>query len=242
MWDLLIYALIVVNIVVLILLLTREIKRGRECTSASLPLPPLIFMSGNGGASQGMEQLTALPAVPPLISDMNGEASFNARRPLPAASSLLFSLLFLAVGAAILGWGIHLTGQGLASRIWPTVTGKIISSNVKESMDSDNRLMYHAEVHYTYSVNGVTYANNKVSLMSASSSDRSFSNQIVARYPAGEITQVSYDPAQPKTAVLERGLNTSFLLLYGIGGVFIVTSLLFIYLAGKRRFTARPRF
>jgi hypothetical protein len=42
--------------------------------------------------------------------------------------------------------------------------------------------------------------------------------------------------------VLEPGPNTSFLLFYGIGGVFIVTSLLFIFQAGKRRFTARPRF
>ena len=60
--------------------------------------------------------------------------------------------------------------------------------------------------------------------------------------PAGKFVPVSYAPAQPKTAVLEPGLNASFLLLYAIGAVFILTSLLFITLAGRRRFNERPRF
>jgi hypothetical protein len=241
MWDFIIYGLIVVNIVVLLLLLTREIKLGRACTTnASLPSPS--NMPASGGTPQGIEHSTVLTPGPPLISDMNGETQFSTQKPLPAAGSLLFSLLFLTMGAAILGWGIHLTSQDLTSRTWPTAAGKIISSTVTESRDSEDHPIYQAEVHYFYSVNGVTYANNKVSFVSASSSDRSFSNRIVARYPAGKIAQVSYDPAQPKTAVLEPVLYTSFLLFYGIGGVFILTSLLFLYLAGRRRFNERPRF
>jgi hypothetical protein len=212
MWDFIIYGLIVVNIVVLLLLLTREIKLGRACTTnASLPSPS--NMPASGGTPQGIEHSTVLTPGPPLISDMNGETQFSTQKPLPAAGSLLFSLLFLT-----------------------------ISSPVTESRDSEDHPIYQAEVHYFYSVNGVTYANNKVSFVSASSSDRSFSNRIVARYPAGKIAQVSYDPAQPKTAVLEPVLYTSFLLFYGIGGVFILTSLLFLYLAGRRRFNERPRF
>jgi hypothetical protein len=129
---------------------------------------------------------------------------------------------FAAVGGLLagIGWFTHRRAQ--ASQAWPMVLGRVTHSGVRRSTDSDGGTSYEPDVRYMYDVGGRAFENRRLlfggTLNSGSSRG---AEKHAARYAAGSVVQVYYNPANPQDAVLERRSGiTRFMVLFG--GFFVV--------------------
>jgi hypothetical protein len=99
---------------------------------------------------------------------------------------------------------------------FPVISGKIISSSLREEThESENDMghrekshTWHPEIHYAYEVSGSTYQSTRYALIS----EPSFSNleqaeKFRSRFNTGDPVQVHYDPANPSNAYLDDKLN-----------------------------------
>lgn len=150
----------------------------------------------------------------------------------------IFGLIFLCVGIGCAYFGLKTVQNARASSDWPTVKGKIISSDVEQKRSTSgsgrkrkSSTTYHAEVYYEYAVNGVTQSSDRVSFGQYGSSNSGHAREIVNRYPAGSIVDVYYSEEKPEISVLEPGATWSSYMLLGFGCVFGLAGML-ICLAG----------
>jgi hypothetical protein len=122
------------------------------------------------------------------------------------------------------------TWQAREARSWPQVSGKVVTSvaelrEVRVSDDeredgyrTENRNF--ANVTYEYSVGGRKLRNNRISI------GEDLGNfqvaEKLAKYPAGSIVTVYYNPRHPDQAVLERDLPKGLWGCLGIGSAIVV--------------------
>jgi hypothetical protein len=94
---------------------------------------------------------------------------------------------------------------------WPSTTGKVIASRVESHKKSpgdsgydfhDTEVINEPLVEYEYRANGHKYRSRRVTIGEKTSGFEL--EAIFARYPVGADVRVYYDPANPRTAVLER--------------------------------------
>ena len=138
----------------------------------------------------------------------------------------IFPLIFLCVGGGILYTGIADLSNAYESTDWPDVPGKIKKSTVKTSHSSSSRggssTTYHADIIYTYSVNGKAYEGKTVAYGDYGSSSYSHAGEIVRRYPVGKTVRVYYKPDKPTETVLENGAKTQAFFMPGFGFIFFL--------------------
>lgn len=104
---------------------------------------------------------------------------------MSATGVRLFSSVFILVGGVIFYFGVKSLFSAKASRSWPTVQGKIISSSMDSKRSDKGGTTYHAEVLYEYNVSGQTQSSNDIAFGDYGSSDPSHARSIVNKYPAG---------------------------------------------------------
>jgi hypothetical protein len=121
---------------------------------------------------------------------------------------------FLAFSAWTLPLGLRTLRLGRAIEDWPSTPGEIVSSEVGErqgynAQNNYSFTYYEPKIHYTYAVDGVSYASQRVQ---AGMEDahrlalgKAAVSAIVARYPVGATPAVRYDPADPAVSTLEIG-------------------------------------
>ncbi len=144
---------------------------------------------------------------------------------------LFFSVSFLVAGGAISWWGWGILQNARQSESWPTTSGQIIYSDVRESRDNEGTTSYYADIEFTYVVGDQRYTADKVSFGEYGSGTRRHAADIVARYPQGMAVTVYYDPTAPETAVLEPGVTWSSYLVLIIGMTFVCFSLIMLPLS-----------
>ncbi len=131
--------------------------------------------------------------------------------------------LTFALVAAILigiGWINHRRAQ--ASQQWPMVLGRVTGARVEANPSDDGGPTYSPTIRYAYDVGGRMYTNARLAFGGVTNdSNPAVAQRAVARYPAGAIVQVYYNPANPQDAVLERRAGISRF-MFGLGGVFLV--------------------
>jgi hypothetical protein len=133
----------------------------------------------------------------------------------------------------ILYLGVKSLFEANASKSWPTVPGKIISSSVDSKSGDKGGTTYHAEVLYEYRAGGQTQSSHDVAFGAYGSSDPSHARSIVNKYPAGSDITVHYSPSNPSKAVLETGISGQAFFLPGFGAVFFCAGLgIFIFIPG----------
>ncbi len=140
----------------------------------------------------------------------------------------LFSSLFAFVGVIIFIFGVYDYKNAQASKDWPFVEGKIVSSAVYKSY-SNKKYMYEAKISFTYYLNNTPHTGNKVSFNDYKASYSSRAEDVVSRYPQGSVVRVYYNPQNPNESVLEPGLGfgSFFIVIVGVIFAFIGTTLLF---------------
>jgi hypothetical protein len=148
---------------------------------------------------------------------------------VPQLPPLVYAML-LAPLALILIAAIVKTWQAREARSWPQVPGKVVTSvaEVREVRVSDDERedgyrmesRNFANVTYEYSVAGKKLRNNRVSI------GEDLGNfevaETLAKYPAGAIVPVYYNPRHPNEAVLERDLPKGLWGCLGIGTVIVL--------------------
>ncbi|MDP2998696.1 MAG: DUF3592 domain-containing protein [Bryobacterales bacterium] len=150
--------------------------------------------------------------------------------PVMALGFRTFGLVFLLAGAAMLTAGLLRFKHALDSRSWPVTAGVIVyaaeHSNTSEVRDSDGErhsaTSYGAPLAYKFEVNGKTYFSNIRCFGALSGASKDWAQSILERYPTGARAPVSYDPADPNTAVLEPGVTSEAYWLPGAGAAFLL--------------------
>lgn len=175
--------------------------------------------------------------------------AWEGETPIPAADTppappRKFRWRNTAAGALCLVIALPTLGQGCwhawlahSSNSWPSTSGIVTSSTVKEAEENSShrsaKPAVAASVRYSYQVDGAIYHNDTVRFGNSFSA-RAFgtAEATVKRHPRGPAT-VYYDPQDPDNSVLEPGLHRGNLigptgagLLFAIlGGVVLCNGL-----------------
>ncbi len=126
--------------------------------------------------------------------------------------------IFWLIGAVFIIYGLYRLvrlylryHQVYASLGWPKVDGVVTNARVASSATSSstaNRRYYWAEIRYAYSASGAKFVGKFQVDTFNGSEDGAQKN--AARYPAGKIVKVRYNPKKPKefmTATDLRNVN-----------------------------------
>ncbi len=137
----------------------------------------------------------------------------------------LFFLIFLIIGLVALAGGYHFYQKSLAAKDWPTVDGKVMTSEISRTRSRSGRRrrsrnMYSADIVYEYSVDNIIYRSERVSFGDYRSSSPAHAREVVDNYPVGASVRVYFDPENPATAVLEPGTMGGLWIPFLTGGVF----------------------
>ena len=148
---------------------------------------------------------------------------------MPNLPWMVYAML-LAPLALVLIAAVVKTWQAREAKSWPETTGKVVTSvaEVREVKVSDDEReggyrteeRNFANVTYEYSVAGKKLRNNRVSI------GEDLGNfqvaETLAKYPAGSIVTVYYNPRHPDKAVLERDMPKGMWGCLGIGSAIVV--------------------
>jgi hypothetical protein len=119
-------------------------------------------------------------------------------------SAYLIPLACGVIGGGGLVQYIRCRCRASASARWPTVIGTITESRLAIENDRDGDETYRADIRFAYRVGERDYQGSTVKWgWTAIFALRSRAAAVLAKYPAGMKVTVHYDPAQPRTAVLE---------------------------------------
>ena len=148
---------------------------------------------------------------------------------MPDLPWFVYAMLLAPLGLILIA-AIVKTRQAREARSWPQVAGKVVTSvaEVREVRVSDDeseegyRLdsRNFANVTYEYSVAGRKLRNNRVSI-GEDLGNFQVAEQL-AKYPAGSIVTVYYNPRHPDQAVLERDLPKGLWGCLGIGTAIVL--------------------
>ena len=146
----------------------------------------------------------------------------------------LLSLVFIGIGAAILGYALRMGSKARDSLSWPSIEGEISHSAVLYQTETSSvqgaHATYKADIAYRYKVRGRNYSSARISLLDLASSPGR-AEQIVNRYPDQSKVDVYYNPADPADAVLEPGVSSGLPFLYCVGGLFAVGGVFFLLMS-----------
>jgi hypothetical protein len=148
---------------------------------------------------------------------------------VPKLPWLVYAMLLAPLGLILIAAAVK-TWQAREARSWPQTSGKVLSSvaEVRDVRVSDDdredgyRLEQHnfANVVYEYSVGGRKVSGNRISI-GEDTGDFQVAEKL-AKYPAGSIVTVYYNPRHPEQAVLERDLPKGMWGCLGIGSAIVL--------------------
>lgn len=142
-------------------------------------------------------------------------------------------LCAFATGLCVFGWGVRETMNGIASRGWPTVEGRIESVSVTEDLNSEysSSPVWKVRFVYGYEVEGRQFRGVRRSYDGGSKAghdgDSNASSGFLAQHQEGHGVLVRYNPRHPEDSVLEPGLQASSLFIM-TAGVFMLCVVSFI--------------
>jgi uncharacterized protein DUF3592 len=148
---------------------------------------------------------------------------------LPDLPWFVYAMLLAPLGL-LLAVAVYKSLQVRAAREWPSVTGTVAVSKAEvrkvKVIDSDRAKGHRfeernfADIVYEYSVAGRKLRNNRVSI----GEDRGNFQvaETIAKYPAGAVVTVYYNPLHPDQAVLERDLPKGMWGCLGIGTAIVL--------------------
>jgi hypothetical protein len=120
--------------------------------------------------------------------------------------------------------GYYLTQLDKKSSSWPKTSGYIIHSSVSEKIDDENdKITYHPEIVFSYSVYGKKYTSDKRGIaIRTDFHDKLSADSIANLYTEGSLVTVHYNPNKHSFAVLETGSGKlHFLVIMGYSFFFM---------------------
>lgn len=131
------------------------------------------------------------------------------------------------VGAATIALGLRQSARGKETRSWTRTQGRVAAAYVEEipAPAEEGGTHYRPVVRYTYEARGRAHASEQVSVgvsPVSTSTDRDEARRAVDPFPAGREVDVWFDPADPRQAVLVRGVPRSQVVIAVVIGVALV--------------------
>ena len=138
------------------------------------------------------------------------------------------------LGVAILLYAWRCFVRAEASTAWRPVEARIVTAEVTSELSNttagslNNAALrsiryFYPRVSYQYDVEGLTYTSDRIILVNVNYSQAE-AQALVARYPAGSRATALVDPGDPRTAVLEPGVENKgqYAVPAIVGAVFLV--------------------
>jgi hypothetical protein len=154
-----------------------------------------------------------------------------------------FPCVVLLVAAGLFGLGVFFFWGGLVSRAWPTVQGRIDSSQTVEHStpnadEAGSQTSYAATITYFYALSPDPYAKRyfaqRVFFGFGAFGTRPQADAVTSRYAENQTVLVHYHPRRPGFAVLEPGVQAwSVAACFVSGGV--VLAFAWMLTSGRRR-------
>lgn len=117
-----------------------------------------------------------------------------------------FALFWTAIVGCFDGMLVYSAYKCFRSRDYVAVPGTILTSEVKESSDSEGT-SYKAEIRYRYEVKGQGYEGDRLFAGTPFSAGRRPAQRWVETYPAGKTVTAYVNPADANEAILQRGFH-----------------------------------
>ena len=126
------------------------------------------------------------------------------------------SIALLLAAVFVYYWRVRTYNKAALRAKFPTVTGSVVSSVVREEVQEDNdkdagysrTVSYVPVIRYSYSVEGRPYENDRYSVLDQpASSSRSLAQAIADRYPHGSAVTVHYNPDSPGDSFLDNKMD-----------------------------------
>jgi hypothetical protein len=146
-------------------------------------------------------------------------------------------LFLIALGLCHYRYRARVRARALATLAWPRAPGRVtaswIGNTTKPGGGDFPTVAYEPQVSYSYEVAGTTYHGVRISFADPVDANKKRVADLVARYPAGAVVQVAYDPANPNESVLEQSLrgtspinfNVITLVAFGVTAIVLLFSL-----------------
>lgn len=149
-----------------------------------------------------------------------------------------YGLFFVGLGLLVLRWSLSAIVRSRRSRSWPSVLGRIISSEVRRA--ETPRLTTHwPDVRYEYKVNGTLYRSETIAFGQNGDGKLDMAGAVVAQYASGREVKVFYDPKSPKVSCLKTELMTNGIYIAVFVGMLCVSGGLFFALVSPLVFAAK---
>jgi hypothetical protein len=163
-----------------------------------------------------------------------------------AACGLAIGLVVL-FGLFLFVKGLRNVQQAVASEKWPTTPGLVVSSETTRDVSPETRksrasVTFDTKTVIRYAVSGREYTTDILHFgQTLGSGDKSDAALQRLRYPAGKEVTVSYNPANPATAVMKPGLHGAAFWLPGAGLAFLLPAVLCLFLGPTMMRTLTPK-
>ena len=157
---------------------------------------------------------------------------------------MLVLLIPVLIGTGLFVLAMVSLRRAKDSAFWRNTNGEIISAKIEKSESQSsghgNEFRYTPKISYTYTLNDQDFISGRIKIMNDYSSNSLEAVQkIILKYRPGSEVIVYYDPANPKRAVLEKGVSTeiyillAFSILILLGSLFLANHLGYINIVTK---------
>lgn len=142
------------------------------------------------------------------------------------------SVIVSVLALVFLGIAVWLWRTGQVRRRWPSVRGTVIAGRIRRDVSGDGddeTVTYVPMVEYRYEINSRSYTSSGIGFVEAACGSSGRAEKVLARYPAGAVVEVHYNPAKPGEAFLEFS-NILAYLFAGVGGVILAVAVILAFL------------
>lgn len=139
------------------------------------------------------------------------------------------ALVLVVLGAMLVVLDRHEAAVAASMRSWPSTTGTVASSGLRDERQQDGRWAQYAETTFRYEVDGRSYDFTSSEFAGWGTSG----HEHLLRYHANEPVRVFYDPADPSQGSLTNQRASPTILMLLIGAVCFALSLPFWYLSAR---------
>lgn len=134
------------------------------------------------------------------------------------------TLIRIAIALALYGgfsYSILVALFSLKASFWPKVRGEINYAGLLRDYNSET-ITYKPVIEFSYSVKGRKYNSDRFAIGFMASSLKFLSSSIYKKYRNRPQVKVSYNPKNPKSAVLITGIRSFHVIQIGIFAALIV--------------------
>jgi hypothetical protein len=146
-----------------------------------------------------------------LAAFWNISAVFEGLSAYFPEKAFLPGVAFFGLGGLMLVAMLWMARRQVAeASAWPAIGGRVVKSGVEHyrkrvggAQSGTLATFYEPVVEYSYQVNDCAYHSTQVSFGGKPAASQAIAQAAAARYPAGNLVLVHYDPKNPSNAVLE---------------------------------------